>query len=53
MIVLIEENDDKKLLGIILDKKSNLKNTDKRSVKKLFKSFMHFHVFLSTWKPRS
>ena len=47
--VEIEESDDGKLLGITLHKTLILTNTSKHSVKKLVKSFMHLHVFQSTW----
>ena len=49
----IEESDEEKLLGITFDKKISFKKHIQTLCKKLVKSFMHLHVFQSTWNPRS
>ena len=49
----IEESDDDKLLGIILDKKLSSKNMHKSFAKKLTKRSMLLPVSPFTWSPRS
>ena len=51
--VYTEESDDKKLLGINLNKKLTFKKTSKQSVKMLVKSFRHLRVVQSSWNLRS